>query len=174
MIYLKVLLISLFCLGDSYWNIRFWKCFCMTRYWNTTPLQLVCQWNKCPPKLAKKAILVILQVVMYIALKDILSRKSSLMLQKAFSCLLSLLHLSIIGELKSQIVNQRLQFLPPSIIIATYHNLQTSLFEPAEGNLYFLRVPSGWLTQAKNINAGYICLLQSSHVSKKHSNLSQD
>lgn len=70
----------------------------------------------------------------YIALKGILSCKSSLVLQKAFSCLLSLLHLSIIGELKSQIVNQRLQFLPPSIIIATYHNLQTSLFEPAEGN----------------------------------------
>ena len=146
----------------------------MTRYWNTTPLQLVCQWNKCPPKLAKKAILVILQVVMYIALKGILSRKSSLMLQKAFSWLLSLLHLSIIGELKSQIVNQRLQFLLPSIIIATYHNLQTSLFEPAERNLYFLRVPSGWLTQAKNINAGYICLLQTSHVIKKPSNLSQD
>lgn len=38
---------------------------------------------------------------------------------------------------------QRLQFLLPSIIIASYHNLQTSLFEPAEGNVYFLRGPSG-------------------------------
>lgn len=146
----------------------------MTRYWNTTPLQLVCRWKKCFPKLAKETILVILQVEMYIALKGILSHKSSLVLQKAFWCLSSLLHLSIIGELKSQIVNQRLQFLLLSIIVATYHNLQTSLFEPAEGNLYFLRGPSGWLTQAKNVNAGYICLLQSSHVIKKHSNLSQD
>ena len=81
---------------------------------------------------------------------------------------------ALVNNRRSQIVNQRLQFLLPSIIIATYHNLQTSLFEPAEGNLYFLRVPSGWLTQAKNINAGYICLLQSSHVIKKHNNLSQD
>ena len=38
-------------------------------------------------------------------------------------------------QLKSQIVNQKLQFLLPSIIIATYHNLQTSLFEPGEENL---------------------------------------
>lgn len=88
-------------------------------------------------------------------------------LQKAFSCLLSLLHLSIIDELKSPIVNQRLQFLLPSIIIATYHNLQTSLFEPAEGNLYFLRGPSGWLTQAKNINAGYINVYFKVRVSLK-------
>ena len=85
---------------------------------------------------SKIAILVILQVVMYIALKGILSHKSSLVLQKAFSCLLSLLHLSIIGELKSQIVNQRLQFLLLSIIIATYHNLQTSLFDPAETYIF--------------------------------------
>lgn len=59
--------------------------------------------KQVPSKIGQKTILVILKVVMYIALKGILSHKSSLVLQKAFSCLLSLLHLSIIGELKSQI-----------------------------------------------------------------------
>ena len=62
----------------------------------------------------------------------------------------------------------------PTVTIFASVNHHCNLSQPAEGNLYFLRRPSEWLTQAKNINAGYICLLQSSHVIKKPSNLSQD
>lgn len=48
--------------------------------------------KQVPSKIGQKTILVILQIVMYVDLKGILSHKSTLVLQKAFSCLLSLLH----------------------------------------------------------------------------------